>query len=261
MQDRGRFARARGAIERTGFRVIIGNELLRSRLAKSRSTPVDGRTLHPEFGAMLALDDVTHRSDLTPLDPVMARARIVTDVATVTFPGPALDCRDLVIDSPALPIPARLYTPNGLAARSPAVVYFHGGGWVTCSVATHDAFCRRLAAEARCRVVSIDYRLAPEHRFPAAVEDAIAATRFVLANAHDLGVDPERVAVAGDSAGGNLSAVVALATRNDARRPRLQALIYPALDMTCRTASHVTFAERYFLTRAMVDWFLGHYVG
>jgi acetyl esterase len=144
---------------------------------------------------------------------------------------------------------------------SPGILFLHGGGWVTGSVATHDAFCRRLAHEARCRVVSVEYRLAPEHPFPAAPEDAVTAARFVLSRAEEFEIDPERIAVAGDSAGGNLSAIIALETRRDVRRPRLQVLIYPALDLTCSTESYRTFATGYYLTRQTVDFYLGHYIG
>jgi acetyl esterase len=240
---------------------VIGRERLRDRLGRARSKSIDGRTLHPQFAAMLALDDLTRRSDLTPLEPVEARRRVATDVGAVDMPGPHMDSRDLRIPSAAGAIPARLYVPQEIAAPSPGIVYLHGGGWVTCSVATHDGFCRRMAHGARCRVLSVEYRLAPEHPFPAAVEDAVAATRFALANAAELGMDPSRIGVGGDSAGGNLSAVVALALRSDALRPALQVLVYPALDLTCATPSYDAFAERYFLTRRLVDWFVRHYVG
>ncbi|HVW29129.1 MAG TPA: alpha/beta hydrolase [Polyangiaceae bacterium] len=261
IRDAGPFARLRASVERTGFRLLVGSESLRRRLAKTRSTPIDGRTLHPEYAAMLALDDMTQRSDLTALSPGEARARVATDVGAVNLPGPAMESTDRAIPSPSGVIPARLYTPSGLAAPSPGIVYLHGGGWVTCGVGTHDAFCRRLADGARCRVLSVEYRLAPEHPFPAAVDDALAATRFALSRANELGMDPSRIGVAGDSAGGNLSAVTALHLRNETLRPALQVLLYPALDLTCSTRSYDAFAERYFLTRRLVDWFLRHYAG
>lgn len=251
----------RAVVERAGLRFLIGNERLRDRLGRARSKPVDGRTLHPQFAAMLALDDLTRRSDLTPLEPVEARVRVATDVGAVDVPGPDTTSNDLVIPSATGRIPARLYAPPGLAAPSPGIVYLHGGGWVTCDVATHDAFCRRLSHGARCRVLSVEYRLAPEHPFPAAVDDALTATRFALAHAGELGMDPSRIGVGGDSAGGNLSAVVALASSSDALRPALQVLIYPAVDLRCATASYDAFAERYFLTRRLVDWFVSHYAG
>jgi len=210
---------------------------------------------------MLRLDDLMHGPDWTALDPATARTRLMAGVLAAGLPPPPVEHEDRAIPSPAGPLAARLYVPPGVASGSPGILYLHGGGWVTGSIATHDGFCRRLASETRCRVVSVEYRLAPEHPFPAAAEDAVTATRFVLARADDFGMDPARIAIAGESAGGNLSAVVALETRRDARRPRLQVLIYPALDLTCSTESYRTFADHYLLTRSSIDWYVRHYVG
>lgn len=261
IRDSGFFARLRGTLERTGLRFLVGTKFIRTRLAAARRAPVDGRTLDRAVAAMLRLDDFTHRSEIAALDPNPARARFSADVLAANLPPPAVEHEDRTIPSTTGPLDARLYIPRGIATRSPGIVYFHGGGWVTGSVATHDNLCRRLAHLTQCRVVSVDYRLAPEHPFPAAADDAVNAARFVLSHAAEFGMDPERIAIAGESAGGNLSAVVALETRNDPRRPRLQVLIYPALDMTCATDSYRTFASRYYLTREMVDWYLKHYVG
>lgn len=157
-------------------------------------------------------------------------------------------------------IPMRLYNP-GKGARLPALVYFHGGGWVLGGIDTHDAVCRSLANLAGCVVVSVDYRLAPEHKFPAAAEDAYAATRWVADNAASIGVNPARLGVGGDSAGGNLSAVVALMAR-DRGAPALvhQLLIYPVTDSACATASYRDNADGYLLTKDAMLWFWNHYM-
>jgi len=164
---------------------------------------------------------------------------------------------------PAGAISIRLYRPLGSRAdeRLPALVYFHGGGWTFGDLDTHDVVCRELANLARCAVASVDYRLAPEHKFPAAVEDAVAATRWVTREAEALALDPARIAVGGDSAGGNLAAVVALAARDEGG-PRLamQVLIYPATDMAADTPSHGEFADGYVLTRDAILWSRGNYL-
>jgi acetyl esterase len=155
----------------------------------------------------------------------------------------------------------RVYAPS--SERSlPALVYFHGGGWVIGSLETHDHLCRALARAAGCAVVSVDYRLAPEHPYPAAVDDCLAAVRAVVEHAASLGVDPLRIAVAGDSAGGNLAAVVSLLAR-DAGGPPLcaQVLIYPVTDFAFDTASYGENGEGYLLTRASMEWFRRHYLG
>ncbi|WP_089718107.1 alpha/beta hydrolase [Candidatus Entotheonella palauensis] len=170
---------------------------------------------------------------------------------------------DRVIPSPAGAghgTPIRVYTPQG-DGPFPVLVYFHGGGWVVGSLETHDAQCRALSHGASCVVVAVDYRLAPEHKFPAAIEDCDAATQWVAENAASLGGDPDRLAVGGDSAGGNLAAVVALWAR-DRGTPYLafQLLIYPATDMHCGTASQQENAEGYLLTRDAIIWFRDQYL-
>jgi acetyl esterase/lipase len=171
--------------------------------------------------------------------------------------------RDLTADGPGGPIPLRAYRPAGVAPGTalPVLVYYHGGGWVIGDLDTHDVQCRQITAEAGIMVIAVDYRLAPEHKFPAAVDDAWAATRWVVAHASELGVDARRVAVAGDSAGGNLAAVVALMAR-DAGGPAiaLQVLIYPVTDVGAESKSYGDFAEGYMLTRDGMRWFTNHYL-
>jgi acetyl esterase len=174
------------------------------------------------------------------------------------------EVRDLAAEGPAGKIPLRLYRPNGVDAKTPlpALVFFHGGGWTIGDFDTHDAVCRHLCAESGAAVVAVDYRMAPEHRFPAAVDDAFAATKWVAANGGSLGIDASRLAVGGDSAGGNLSAVVALLAR-DAKGPtlKLQVLIYPAVDFTMGAKSFETNADVLPLTRSAVIWFRDQYLG
>jgi acetyl esterase len=171
---------------------------------------------------------------------------------------PVAVVEDRTIPGPGGTIPIRVYRPApGLL---PALVYFHGGGWVIGGITTHDTTCRALANRVGCVVVSVDYRLAPEHPFPAAADDACAATVWVAEHARDLDVDPARIAVGGDSAGGNLAAVVALMAR-DRHGPGLafQLLVYPVTDCGLDTASYDANAEGYLLTRDAMRWFWNHY--
>lgn len=156
-------------------------------------------------------------------------------------------------------IPVRIYTPQG-SEPFPILVYFHGGGFVMGNIETHDPLCRLLANRIGCIVVSVDYRLAPEHQFPAAVEDAYAATQWVAANATEINGDPKRIAVGGDSAGGNLATVVALIAR-DRGEPTLvyQLLLYPVTDATQSQASYEEYREGYLLTKDDMIWFFNHY--
>jgi acetyl esterase len=162
---------------------------------------------------------------------------------------------------PAGDIPLRLYASERGGLR-PALVYFHGGGFVFGNLDTHDAVCRALAKESGAVVVSVDYRLSPESKFPAAVDDSYAATVWVAANAERLGIDKNRIAVGGDSAGGNLATVIAMRCRN-AGGPKLaaQVLLYPVTDSSSHeTGSHREFAEGYFLTTAGMEWFTSLYL-
>lgn len=221
---------------------------------------MDGQQLDPHLAALLRLDDLLSVSDLSRLTPAKARARVMGQVLVAEAPPPGgIDTREISIPCPAGERPARLYVPRALTAPSPAILYLHGGGFVTCDLDTHDVLCRRLALGARARVVSLDYRLAPEHPYPAAVDDAVAAFRWLATKAASLGIDTARIAVAGDSAGGNLSANVARHTRDDALRPAVQLLIYPAVDARRTQRSHALFGEGYFLTTRMLEWYYDHY--
>jgi acetyl esterase len=174
----------------------------------------------------------------------------------------AVTSEDHTLAGPAGPLAARLYVPSEAPAVGPLLVYFHGGGWVQGSVKSHDPACRLLAHLAGVRVLSVEYRLAPEHAFPAAAEDALAAYAQAAARHAELGADPARLALGGDSAGGNLAAVAAQTAHADPElpAPAFQLLIYPALDMSRKPASRRLFGERFLLTEQSMSWYEDQYV-
>jgi acetyl esterase len=220
--------------------------------------------LHPQTRALLDLIEQRQVPPTHTLSVADARA-YYRDRRSVTQPAPpevAL-VRELKMDGPAGTIPMRLYRPIGAIANAalPVVVYYHGGGWVIGDLDTHDSLCRALSNESGCAVVSVDYRLGPEHRFPAAVDDALAATRWVREQATALHLDASCLAVGGDSAGGNLAAVVSIAARDSGDLPiAFQLLIYPATDQHRTAPSHTTNGQGYLLTRDTMDYFSGHYI-
>jgi acetyl esterase/lipase len=220
--------------------------------------------LDPQAQAVIELVARSGRPAYHTLSPKDARQLFLeTRPASTPTPPEIGSVRNLVAETPQGAIPLRMYRPAGVpeSTRLPAYVYFHGGGWVIGDLETHDVLCRQLTAASAASVVSVDYRLAPEHKFPAAADDAWAATRWIVAHAAELGLDAGRLAVGGDSAGGNLAAVVALMAR-DAGGPaiRQQVLIYPVTDVMRETGSYADFAEGYMLTRDSMRWFIAHYL-
>jgi len=212
--------------------------------------------LAKQFLDQLAASGMPPIESMSPADARLATDAMMSAVADV----PALaSVQDRSIPGPLGDIPIRVYAPEGRVPR-PILVYFHGGGFVIGSLTSHDPLCRLMASKIPAIVVAVDYRLAPEHPFPAAAEDAYAATCWIAAHAREIGGDPGRIAVAGDSAGGNLSAVVSLLAR-ERGGPTLvhQFLIYPVTDYSFETRSHLDNAEGYLLTRPLMTWFLGHY--
>ncbi len=196
---------------------------------------------------------------LHELEPAAART-FFDEMQVPSEEIPLASVEDRTIPGPAGAIPVRLYRPQ-TDAPLPVLLYFHGGGWVIGSLDTHDSTCRDLARQAGCAVVSVDYRLAPEHPYPAAADDCYAATCYVAANGAELGVDGSRLAIGGDSAGGNLGAVVAQMARDkDGPRLAFQLLIYPVTDADFTRASYVENAEGYLLETASMRWFWDHYV-
>jgi acetyl esterase len=201
-------------------------------------------------------------ADIAAMTPQQMRDAFRRLAQAVDLKGvPIGKIEDGELPGPGGALPYRIYRPQQPAAQPvPALVFFHGGGGVFGDIDTHDGFCRMLSAESGCAVISVGYRQAPEHKFPAAVEDSYVATQWVVDHAVELGLDPQRIGVGGDSAGGGLAAVVCqMAATNHGPRLALQVLFCPVLDMRAETPSRRAFAEGYFLNQATIDWMLRHY--
>ena len=220
------------------------------------------RRLDPQIAALLQQMQRQGVPPVHTLTPIQARESRNSLFVKLSGPPEAVaKVEDLNIRGPAGQIPIRIYTPEG-SGPFPVLVYFHGGGWVICNLDTHDSVCRSLANGASCVVVSVDYRLAPEHKFPAAIDDAYAATQWVADNVSPIEGDPSHIAVGGDSAGGNLAAVVCLMAR-DRGGPSLvyQLLVYPVTNLSSfDTDSYREHGEGYILTKDGMDYYRGHYV-
>lgn len=216
--------------------------------------------LDPEAKALLDFLGITDLAPLETLTAVEGRARFkqLADARRPASPEAVHLVRDVKVAGPEIPV--RFYKPE-MAEPAPVLIYFHGGGWVLGDLDSHDHVCRALANKVPCAVVSVDYRLAPEHKFPAAAEDSYAATEWVATHAAELGIDVSRIAVGGDSAGGNLATVVSQMAR-DRGRPGIvfQLLIYPATDMRLGAASIDENAHAPVLTKAAMVWFVDHYL-
>ncbi len=234
-----------------------------------RPVLLDGQRLEIDAQLALRLLRWVGASDLETLSVTAARTRVARDVRTFTgavVRGVAV--ADLTVAGGAGPLRARLYVPEqpviaGLGERLDSLlVFFHGGGFVVCDLDTHDNPCRFLARHAGVRVLSVDYRRAPEAVFPAAADDALAAFRDVVRRAAEWGIDPARIGVGGDSAGGNLAAGVALCNaRKGHPAPAFQLLVYPWLDLSRKRRSYDLFGRGFYLTESDVDWYKRHYLG
>lgn len=219
-----------------------------------RDVEVDGQTLDPHLKILLGLNKnrggfetkgsvEAARQDYRHMISVLERPEAAADVT-----------HDRTVETDAGPVPVRIHESSKAGAR-PCIVYFHGGGYVIGDLDTHDGLCRRFSRELGATVIAVDYRLAPEHPFPAGPDDCLAVTRWVLESADSLGIDPERVALAGDSAGGNFAAVVSQEVPGIA----FQLLIYPGTDARSQTASKTIFGSGFGLNKSTIDWFFDTY--
>lgn len=220
---------------------------------------IESRTLDRALQLMLATPGVG--SELSAMSVKQRRLKTDLSAQLGTPKIKNVEVVDRQIPGPESNIPIRIYRSPVLEPTPPTIVYYHGGGWVVGSLESHDGTCRALAAASRCVVVSVDYRLAPEHPFPAAVDDALAAYTWAADHCGELAARPGAVAVMGDSAGGKLAAVVAQQARDlDMPRPTIQGLVYPSVDLNIDTESGDPFGADFFLTLGDIDWFRSHYL-
>ena len=234
------------------------------RLAGGKPVQLDGQTLDPGTQLLLAVAEKQGGIPNPGTLPLPKERRGLTRQAIIGagLPEPVAEVRDLQIDGADGKLGARFYRTPEAGGPHPLLVFYHGGGFVLGDLNSHDSVCRAISAHAGVDVLAVDYRLAPEHPFPAATDDARAAYDWAMANAADLGCDPTRVAVGGDSAGGNLAAVTAIsAARSLAPPPIAQFLIYPVTDFVEERRSKQIFSEGFFLTSAQMDWFGNQYAG
>lgn len=219
--------------------------------------------LDPESQRLIDLMAAANRPGWNTLTPQAARELYLSLRAGAQGPRPAeVTVVDRTIPGPAGDLPVRLYRPASAAAgaKLPALVYAHGGGWVFGNLDSHDVLCAQLAIEAGIAVFHVDYRLAPEARFPGAFDDVVAALKWVAANGASVGIDPTRLAIGGDSAGGNLAAAVAIWARdNGGPKLLMQLLAYPVTDAVARTESYRRYEDGYGLNAITMEWFFDHY--
>lgn len=261
-QPNGRSVAVTNTALRIGVRVMPWvPPWLKRLLAGGKRVTIDGNTLDSTLQLILAAQRRTRTGGLSAAgDPVIARA-LMRNSHSVMGAHVAVPTTDLTIPGPGRPLRARHYRPT-VAGASPLIVFFHGGGFVVGDIESHDGLCRMICKDAAIHVLSVDYRRAPEHAAPAAVDDCVTAYRWALGHAAALGADPSRIGVGGDSAGGNLAALVALRSREEGiRQPALQVLLYPCLDLSAETRSRTLFSDGFFLSKQDMDWFQDLYLG
>jgi acetyl esterase len=254
----------RQVLEDAASRAILSAPLrtIHGFVNSGRPVVIDNKRLDDATRYLLSVLALAGPSPIEQLSPTEARAIFAKSGGAIAPPARRMaKVVDLRLDVTPVRLSARLYVPRNAPRAMPALVYMHGGGWVIGGIDTHDRLCRVLADDAGCAVISVDYRLAPEHKFPAAVDDAKSAFAWVARNAVSLGIDPKRIAVGGDSAGGNLSAVVSLAGATGlGPQPVYQLLSYPVTDFACDTTSYDLFGDGFYLTRNLMHWFRMHYL-
>jgi acetyl esterase len=232
-------------------------------LLGGKTITIDGNTLDTTLQFMLTLQKSSGVGGLVASSDVAVARTQLRKLAKFITADIAVGVRDLTVTGAMGPLRARHYAPVNAIGTEPLLVFFHGGGFVVGDIETHDALCRLICRDAEVHVLSVEYRLAPEHKAPAATEDAYAAYQWAVAHVGELGADPARIAVGGDSAGGNLAAAVAqLARKKGAPAPALQLLIYPVTNYSSGdTRSKTLFADGFFLAKKDIDWFEAHYLG
>ena len=253
-------------IARRVFRGLAALPLGLQRRLGGRPIRIDGQELHPTAQMGLRLLNLLAGETYETKPVAQGRIELMREAWIFGDEHPVGQLRDFSIDGPHGPIPVRLYQPAQVRRDLPLLVYYHGGGWVLGDLGAADAVARFLVQLTGISVLSVDYRLAPEHRFPVGVDDALAAFDYAAAHAADFGCDPRRVAVAGESAGGNLSAVISQVCtqrrHSDAQAPvpAFQMLFQPVTDLSGKHPSYRLFSKGFFLSEAQMDWFKAHYL-
>jgi acetyl esterase len=239
---------------------MMSPRVVRERISVEPRT-YNGDTLDDQVRVLLFLEQRFGGARIYDVSPTQARTMFELSARILApEPAPLAAVTDDTVEGADGPLPVRVYKPWGLKSEAPALVYFHGGGFVVGSLDSHDDVCRMLASTAGCVVIAVDYRLAPEHPWPKPRLDALAAFRFIAKNAAKFNISPTRIAVGGDSAGGTLSAHVAIETRGETHCPSLALLFYPAVDLTRTQPSVDGLGVGLILERKSMDWFIGHYL-
>lgn len=261
-QPKARSLAATNAALRIGVKVMPWiPPWLKRLLAGGKRVTIDGNTFDTTLQLILAAQRRTRTGGLSAAnDPEEARA-LMRNSHAVMATRVDIPTADFTIPGPGRPLRTRHYRPL-VEGAAPLLVFFHGGGFVVGDIESHDGLCRKICRDAAIHVLSVEYRLAPEDKAPAAVDDCVAAYRWALEHAAELGGDPSRIGVGGDSAGGNLAALVALRSRDEGiPQPALQVLLYPGLDLSAQSRSHTLFSDGFFLPKQEIEWFMDLYLG